>query len=245
MVQEPAAGERRLVVHELADLTEGEVVGGLVGRGALLHEPARHELVEPAHGLVVAAAAGGAHDVEGERSADDRRGGEQLGGPVGQRGQAAAQQVTDVGGSGLPAGEGVEVGDDQERQTLALSDHLLGDPGRHRRPVPRRRPARATNPLDSRPRRMATPAPSRSRSASARVSGPASPTSPRALGDDQARPVAAAPVHEVGQHLLGGDVGPLDVVDDEHARGRAAGRRHRAGDAVEEPGLRARSLDGG
>ena len=179
MVQEPAASERGLVVHELADLTEGEVVGGLVRRGALLHETPRHQLVEAGHRLVVAAAAGGADDVEGERSADDRRGREQLGGAVGQRGQAArAAGHRRRPGRPRPPASGVEVRDDQERQALALADHLLGRPGPRRRRAPRRRPARRRRPRDSRPSRMATPAPSRSRSPSARESGPESPTSP-------------------------------------------------------------------
>ena len=65
---------------------------------------------------------------------------------------------------------------------------------------------------------MATPAPSRSRSASARRERSRVAHLAAALRDDQARPVISAAVHEVGEHLLGGVVGPLDVVDDEHAR---------------------------
>ena len=102
VVQEPAASQGGVVVHEPTDLSVGEVVGRLAGRGALLHQAPRQELVEAGDRFVVAAPAGGADDVEGERSADHRRGREQLGGAVGQRGQAAAQQVADVGRDGSP-----------------------------------------------------------------------------------------------------------------------------------------------
>ena len=169
VVQEPAPGERRLVVHELAHLAVGEVVGGLVRRGPLLHEPARHQLVETGHRLVVAAAAGRPDDVEGERPPDHRRRREHLRGPVGQRRQAAAQQVTDVGGRGLPAGQRIEVGDHEERQTLALPDDLVGRPARRRRPAPPRRPAPRRTSGDSRPSRMADAA--RRRGAGRRARG--------------------------------------------------------------------------
>ena len=200
--------------------------------------PRADQLVEAGHRLVVAAAAGGPDDVEGERSADHRRGGEQLGGTVGQRGQAAAQQVADVGRAPprRPA-SGVEVRDDEERQSLALAHHLL----RHsvRVLVGHRAGDQLGDRLRGRAARAGwpTPAPSRSRSASARESGPGVADLAAALGDDQARAVVAAAVHEVGEHLLGGVVRPLGVVDHEDARGRAPGRRHRPGDAVEEAGL--------
>ena len=73
-VQQAAAGEAGLLVDERSQPLVREVVV----EAALADQPAADELLERGDGLLVAAAAGGAHGPDVERAPDHRGGGEDL-----------------------------------------------------------------------------------------------------------------------------------------------------------------------
>ena len=130
-VEEAAAREARLLVDERAQPLVPEVVV----EAALADQPAADELLERADGLLLAAAAGGAHGPDVERAPDHGRRGEHLARGLADRVEAPEQQLARARGK-RPRRVGVErveVLDEQERQPFGLLVQAPGELGARRR----------------------------------------------------------------------------------------------------------------
>ena len=123
-VQQPPAGQPRPLLDHHPQAFVGEVVLGV----ALDDQPARLELLQAADHLVVGAAAGRPHRLDVERTADHRRGGQHLGGRLGDGVQAGAEDLLRSRPGATFGVTGHQQLGEIQRQTLALGEEPIGDP---------------------------------------------------------------------------------------------------------------------
>jgi hypothetical protein len=250
-VQQAPAWQAGLLVRQRAQLLVAEVVGdrGPLALVDLLDQPAREQLLQCGDRLLLAAPARLADQLEVEGAADDRRGGEQLPAGLADRAEPPAQQLADPAGQGrsghpsaLP-GHGGQVLDQEERQALGLPVQVVGGVSTARRHRPDQlghlRLAKA-------PQEQAA---GRARALRLRQQA-AQAVPPRHLlaspGRHDRQPLAAQPPDQVGEQVERGVVGPVQVVEQEHARAGTGQRgQQRLAHALEEAALRAGAVQRG
>ena len=220
-VQQPPARERRLVVHELPHLAEGEVVGGLVGRAPRSSTMPR--AISSSRPLTASSslrplAARTTSKVK-DRPMTEAVVSSCEAPSVSEARRPRSRSPTSAGAACPPRRASRYATTRNGRPSLSRN-HLLGHlagvavrygAGDQLTDERLRQPPEADG--DTGPRSQPIRERTAERSRVGDLTG--------ALRDDQAGSVVAAPVHEVGQHLLGGGVRPLDVVDHEHPRRRA------------------------
>ena len=213
----------------------------VVVEAALADQPAADELLERADGLLLAAAAGGAHGPDVERAPDHGRRGEHLARGLADRVEAPEQQLARARGQ-RPRRVGVErveVLDEQERQPFGLLVQAPGELGA--RAGSRRREQLADLGLAQ------PPEPPHTAALAALELGHDAPEAGRGRGppgQQHEQRAAREPAQAVGEQPDRRVVGPLRVVDEEDPRRRAGrGDGERLPHAVEEARLRRRAVE--
>ena len=218
-------------------MTERELAGVVLGE-----DTAPCQLLEGGDRLLLAPSAHRADETGVGRAAEHRRGGDDLPGDLSHAGHPRLEQAAHARRQRRVIGLGVEVLDDEERQTLCLLVQPLGELGR--------RPGCGCELCDVVPIQpfedddVGEPLMARvGEDAARRMIGRRLLRAPG--HENENRPVAE-PADEEGEHLERGRVRPVRVVDDQQAgRGAARCLREDARDAVEKTRLRAGSVERG
>ena len=214
-----------------------------VARVHLDEQAAAHELLERGDGLLLVAPAHLADEIRVERAANHRSGGEHLAGDLARPGDPRLDEAAHARRKRLVAvgvRPRVEVLHDEERHAVGLLVEPRGELRRSSGRLGQLGHRSAIQPLER--NRGAQPLP--------RGGGEDPPHGMggrrlfRAPGEHQQHPTVAQAAGEKREHLERRGVGPVGVVDHEHA-GTLAGDslQQRARHAVEKPRLRARPVE--
>ena len=218
-VQQPAAGEARLLEHEPAQLLVAEVVAVARPRRSARVRRAPRARPRPRRRCGRSSRAGRRSRRSGRSPRPPRAAGPRP--PTPRPGGRAAASRTPTGSVALPSppSDRRQVLDDEERQALAVAEEAVGEArraGRLGRAVPRR----------ARLRRSSSSRCTAGQSAVGAAPGRASSAGRQAATICSGRPGQA--VRDVGQDVERGLIGPVQVVGEEHARARGRRRAPRA-----------------
>ena len=218
----------------------------MLARVALDEDPAPRQLLERGDRLLVAAAAHVAERGRGRTGGRAPRPRRRPARPPRRRRRArASSRPRTPGGSGQSRRRPLARRGTRRRRTAGPASRRTAAPTSSAR-RPAAAASSATSSRSSRSSSIVAPSPSRVASASMRRAGWSGGVSsgPPGHEHEQQRP-SAEPAREEGEHLERRRVGPVRVVDDEHARAlaarspRAGHARRRRGSAPARPGRRA------